>query len=203
MSNIRTDLQLYSRIPDPKTIHDERYNPNTYISVQSKVNNDSEFENLYLDKLIKDGWVSLRSIQDIFLYPKGRMFKYRLNGNSLSGAPEGTFRSGGFYLGKNLNEEDYKINDYILYKAYNGVIFPLQLKDILELYIKNPKKDISVFKKPCGISNYPVYLVDKYGKDTIIYYAKDYNQLKRFTNTIKYKKALATGIWSWSVVFNN
>jgi len=66
MSNIRTDLQLYSRIPDPKTIHDERYNPNTYISVQSKVNNDSEFENLYLDKLIKDGWVSLRSIQDIF-----------------------------------------------------------------------------------------------------------------------------------------
>ena len=46
MSNIRTDLQLYSRIPDPKTIHDERYNPNTYISVQSKVNNDRRVASL-------------------------------------------------------------------------------------------------------------------------------------------------------------
>ena len=41
------------------------------------------------------------------------------------------------------------INDvkYIMYKAYNGAIFSLQIKDLLEVYIKSHKRDVAVFKK--------------------------------------------------------
>ena len=142
MSNkIKPELQLYPRKIDPKTVNDERYDENSYVSIQSKVNNDPNFEKKYINKIIEDGWVALRNITDIFLYPKGRSFKYRLNGESLSGAPEGTFRSGGWLIGK--NEDDPDNNDkYILYKGYNGVIFPLQIKDILEIYIKSPARDV-------------------------------------------------------------
>lgn len=203
MNQIRNDLQQYPRIPDPKTIHDSRYDPNTYISIQTKVNNDQNFEEKYIEKLISDGWVSLRKIEDIFLYPKGKQIKYRLNGDSLSGVTEGTFRSGGYYLGKNINELDLdKLDDYILYKGYNGAIFSLQIKDIKELYIKSPKKEISVFKKPSKTTNYPVYLLDNKNIKTVVYFAKDNTHKDRFMNTMKYKKALATGKWSWSVVFD-
>ena len=201
MSEIRSDLQLYPRIPDKKTIHDPRYNPDTYISIQTRVNNSSQFEDKYINKMIQDGWVSLKNIIDIFLYPKGKQFKYRLNGNSLSNNPEGTFRSGGFFLGKNENESDEKKSIYFLYKGYNGVIFPLQIKDIQEIYIKIPNKDIPTFKKPILITNYIVYLYNKKTKkDEIVYYAKDNTHRNRFMNSMKYKKALATGVWSWSIL---
>jgi len=203
MNDIRHDLQLYPRIPDSKTIHDSRYDPNTYKSIQSRVNNDAEFESKYIEKLVRDGWVALKTVPDIFLYPKGKTFKYRLNGDSLSGAPEGTFRSGGFFIGKNINEIDNsKIDNYFLYKGYNGCIFSLQIKDILEVYVKSPTKEISVFKKPEMITNFPVYLDNENGIKTVVYYASDSCHRIRFMNTMKYKKALATGKWSWSVVFN-
>lgn len=204
MSNeIKPELQLYPHIPDPRTIHDQRYDPNSYISVQSKVNNDENYEKMYILKLAKDGWVALKNVKDIFLIPKGKPFKYRLNGESMSGAPEGTFRSGGWLIGKNLDDPDYS-DDYILYKAYNGAIFSLQIKDILEVYIQSFKKDIQVFKKPAEVTNYPVYLPDpETGKQVAVYYARDNYRKKRFMESIKYKKALLYGKWSWSVVFND
>ena len=204
-SNIRHDLQMYTRILDPKIQHDTRYNPSNYISIQSKVNNSSDFDDEYMSKLASQGWVSLKKISDIFLYPKGRMFKYRLNGKSLSGAPEGTFRSGGWILGQNENNDENK-DDYFLYKAYNGVIFPLQLKDILEIYIKLPNKEISVFKKPdlSLKTNFPVYLENSDTKiNEIIYYAIDKAHQTRFMNSIKYRRAIATEKWQWSEVFKN
>ena len=82
---IINDLQMYPHVPDPRTKHDTRYNPDTYISVQTRVNNDANFEKMYISKIIADGWVALKNTQDILLFPKGRSFKYRLNGDSLSG----------------------------------------------------------------------------------------------------------------------
>lgn len=202
-NNIRTELQKYPHIPDERTTHDDRYNPRKYISVQTKVNNDADFEKAYISKIVSDGWVALKNTQDILIYPKGKSFKYRLNGNTLSGAPEGTFRSGGWLLGKNDN--DTENNDkYILYKGYNGAIFSLQIKDLLEVYIKSPKRDIPVFKKPSERTNFPVYLTNPdTGIDEVVFYAKDNYYKTRFMNTRKYKRAVSLGIWSWSVVFND
>lgn len=202
---IRNDLQIHPHIPDPKTKHDTRYDPQNYISVQSKVNHNPLYEKKYIEKIVSDGWVSLRKVEDILIFPKGRSFKYRLNGESLSGAPEGTFRSGGWILGRNLEDPENNMK-YILYKGYNGAIFSLQIKDLLEVYVKSSKREIPVFKKPDKNykTNYPVYLTDnKTNKDYIVYYAKDIYNKNRFMNTTKYKKALAFGVWSWSVVFND
>ena len=202
---IRNDLQMYPHIPDPKTVHDTRYDPNTYISIQTKVNNDSKFEKMYISKLISDGWVALKKPEDLLIFPKGRSFKYRLNGESLSGAPEGMFRSGGWLLGRNIEDTENNMK-YILYKGYNGAIFSLQIKDILQAYVKSSKKEIPIFKKPDlnYVTNYPVYLSDPTTeKQTIVYYGKDEYNRKRFMNSMKYKKAIALGMWSWSVVFND
>jgi hypothetical protein len=202
---IRNDLQMYPHIPDKHTKHDTRYNPDTYISIQTKVNNDSKFEKNYISKIVADGWVALKNVNDILLFPKGRSFKYRLNGNSLSGIPEGTFRSGGWLLGKNMEDKDNK-EKYIMYKGYNGAIFSLQINDILEVYIKSSKKEIPVFKKPDlnFITNYPVYLPDpETNKQVVVYYAKDEYNRRRFMNSLKYKKAQAFSMWTWSVVFND
>ena len=160
MSNIiKPELQLYPHVPDTKTKHDTRYNPDTYISVQTKVNTEPEFQREYFAKLIFEGWVALNNVEDLLIFPKGKQFKYRLNGDSLSGAPEGTFRSGGWLLGKNL--EDPENNDkYIMYKAYNGAIFSLQIKDLLEVYVKSHKRDIAVFKTPAEVTDFPVYLIN-------------------------------------------
>ena len=199
---IREDLQKYPHIPDKYTKHDERYDPNNYISIQTMVNYDPTFEEKYFDKLAKNGWVSLRNVSDIFLYPKGRLFKYRLNGNSLSKAPEGTFRSGGWLIGKNYSDPENN-DKYILYKAYNGVVFSLQISDLQEVYIQSPKKEISVFKKPGKITRFPVYLEHFDTKvPVVVYYAEDSYKKFRFENSIKYKKALASGKWDWSTAFN-
>lgn len=203
--NIKPELQMYPHSTDPKTTHDTRYNPDTYISIQTKVNNDEEYEKQYIAKLVSEGWVALKHPKDIQIYPKGRSFKYRLNGDSLSGAPEGTFRSGGWLIGKNLEDRDNN-DKYIMYKGYNGAVFSLQIKDLLEVYVKSAKRDVSVFKKPDlnFRTNYPVYLPDpETGKQLIVYYAKDENQRRRFMNTVKYKKALNSEMWLWSAVFND
>ena len=202
---IREDLQSYPHTLDPKTQHDSRYDPNTYVSIQTKVNNNKYYEKMYIRKIVDDGWVALKNVRDILLFPKGRSFKYRLNGNSLSNYPEGTFRSGGWIIGRNLDDPENN-SKYVLYKGYNGAIFSLQIKDLLEVYIKSNKRDIPVFKKPDlnYKTNYPVYLQDyKTGEKVIVYYAKDQFNKNRFMNTEKYKKANALGLWSWSVVFND
>jgi hypothetical protein len=202
-NHIREDLQQYPHVPDPKTQHDSRYNPEKYISIQTRVNNDPLFEQAYIAKIASDGWVALKNPSDIHMYPKGRQFKYRLNGESMAGFEEGTFRSGGWLLGKNL--EDTENNHlYIMYKGYNGAIFSLQIKDVLEIYVKSTKKEIPIFKKPDSKNptNYPVYLPDPETEEPcLVYYAKDEFNKKRFMNSLKYKKALSFGMWSWSVVF--
>jgi hypothetical protein len=204
-NNINPELQMYPHVPDLKTKHDTRYDPDRYISVQTKVNNDVKFEKEYIAKLVSEGWVALKNPEDIHAYPKGRSFKYRLNGESLSGAPEGTFRSGGWLLGKNLQDREHN-DKYVMYKGYNGAIFSLQIKDLLEVYVKSSKRDVAVFKKPDYNfrTNYPVYLPDpETGKKVIVYFARDEYHKQRFMNTSKYKKAYNSEVWSWSAVFND
>ena len=70
--HIRNELQLYPHIPDPKTNHDIRYDSDTYISIQTKVNNDMSYEKKYIAKLVADGWVSLKNTEDISKYDNAR-----------------------------------------------------------------------------------------------------------------------------------
>lgn len=200
-NKIKPHLQKYPHIPDEKTKHDPRFN-NKYISIQDKVNNDSEFEKKYFKKLVDDGWVALKNVEQIFIYPSGKLFKYRLNGNSLSNVDEGTFRSGGFLIGKNMDDPDNN-HKYFLYKAFNGAIFSLQIKDILEIYIKSKKKDVINFKVPHKITKFPVFLKSTINDDFIpVYYARDSFDQNRFINSLKYKKALNSGFWSFNQSFS-
>ena len=116
MNKIDEDLQLYSRLPDPKVKHRPDFVSSRYVSIQDKVNNSKDYEEQYINKLIGEGWYKLSNNTDIFEdVMKGRHFKYRLNGNSLSGASKGTFRSGGIIIGKNNDDPNY-----LMYKAYKG-----------------------------------------------------------------------------------
>ena len=197
-------LQLYPRLPDTKTKHTSDFNPRTYYSIQDRVNDDPNFEREYINKLINEGWYKLsdnKLILDENL--KGRHFKYRLNGTGFSSAGKGTFRSGGIIIGK--NEEDER---YVMYKAYNGCIFPLQIKDVLEIYIKNdnstssnPKiiKKTVKFKRPEKPTAYPVYLTDpKTDEQVVVYYGKDNYSKDRFMMSKKYEYAYKTGDWTLS-----
>ena len=206
MDKANEDLQQYARTPDFNTKHRPDFNPRRYISIQEKVNSDPEFEKAYIDKLISEGWYSLKDKNDLLKDEvKGRHFKYRLNGKSISGESSGTFRSGGIIIGKNKNEKDY-----ILYKAYNGCIFPLQLDDILEAYIKNPnvkiegnKKEKKInktvfFKKIGKITSFPVYLQSPLtGENIVVYYAKDNYTRDRFKMSKKFEYAFTTGDWGF------
>jgi len=193
-------LQKYPRIPDYNTKHNPEFNPRTYISIQERVNNDPDFENFYLNKLIKEGWYKLANVEHLLSEEmKGRHFKYRLNGKSMSGEEKGTFRSGGIIIGRDKNN-----NGYILYKAYNGCLFPLQLKDINDIYIKDPnsklegnKKEKNIkgtvsFKYPVEVTAFPVHLNEK-----IIHYAKDNYKRDRFMLSKKFEYAYKTGDWKF------
>ena len=195
-------LQQYPRIPDSKVKHTSDFNPRTYYSIQDRVNSDSSFEKKYFLKLIEEGWYKLHD-NNLILdeINKGRHFKYRLNGNGLSSATKGTFRSGGIIIGK--NDEDER---YIMYKAYNGCIFPLQIKDVYEIYVKDSnststnsktiKKTVK-FNRPENPTSYPVYLKHpKTQEDVIVYYAKDNYARDRFMLTKKFEYAYKTGDWT-------
>jgi len=204
MDRVRPELQEYSRIPDQKTKHRPDFIPSRYVSIQDRVNASTDYEFFYINKLISEGWYRLGKNSDILDDEmKGRHFKYRLNGKSLSGAKKGTFRSGGIVIGKNMDDENY-----LIYKAYNGCIFPLQISDIQEIYVKNPNDNIEgskrekvirktqIFKQPNVSTPFPVYLPDKNtGNDILIYYAKDNYSRERFKNSKKYKYSLETGDW--------
>lgn len=206
MTQIKQNLQLYTRIPDPKTKHQRGFNAKTYISIQDRVNNDPEYEIQYIDELIQKGWYKLADNNSILKDEmKGRHFKYRLNGNSLSEAEKGTFRSGGIIIGR--KELD---NNFILYKSYSGAIFPLQISDIEEIYMKDPNKKIIgtnkekqikstvFFNEPTNETPFPVYLTCKFtGKEVVVYYAKDSYSKDRFTGTKKYDYAYKTKDWGF------
>jgi|TARA_B110001452_G_C15098426_1_gene383042 hypothetical protein len=205
MNKINPELQLYARIPDPSVRHQATFNPKKYNSIQNRVNSDQDFEKEYIQELIDSGWYQMESNKNILSDEmRGRYFKYRLNGNGLSNVPLGTFRSGGIVVGK-----DEENGEYINYKAHNGCIFPLQLKDILEIYIKDPaiknaQKKEKVYRKTVyfnevgKITNYPVYLKSKMTENEIVvYYGKDAYAARKFTETIKYNYAKETGKWEF------
>lgn len=206
MDKVREELQLYDRIPDFNTKHRPDFSANRYISIQDRVNNDENFEKEYIEKLISEGWYKLEDIKSILDEKmSGRNFKYRLNGNSLSKKAKGTFRSGGFIIGKNKNDENY-----VMYKAYNGCIFPLQLNDVEEIYVKDPNvkiegnkrekiiKNTVYFKTPEKATNYPVYLLSKHtNQRTPIYYAKDNYTRDRFMGSKKFVYAQTTEDWEF------
>lgn len=186
-------LQKYERLPDKYIRHKNGFNPVNYISIQDRVNNDPEFEKQYFETLISEGWVKLENNADILYYPKGRTFKYRLNGEGISKKEAGTFRSGGFLLEKPLDS-----NDYILYKSFNGCIFPLQIADIQEIYVKDLKKEIIKFNNPKEPTNNPVYLPHPLtGENIVVFYGKKPKDSRNFQNTMKFKRALTTGNWKF------
>lgn len=206
MEKIKPELQMYARKPVGIVRHQPNFNPNKYISIQSRVNSDPDFEKEYISKLINDGWYQMADKKNILSDDmRGKYFKYRLNGGGLSKAEKGTFRSGGIVVGK-----DEENGEYINYKSFNGSIFPLQIKDILEIYIKdpnvksnNPKKE-KVYRKTVFFNevgpetNYPVYLQSKItGNHILVYYARDQSRARIFTDTIKYKYARDTGDWEF------
>ena len=204
MEKADPSLQMYPRIPDYNTRHRPDFNPRRYISIQDRVNSDRDFEIYYINKLITEGWFKLednRMILDERM--KGRHFKYRLNGKSISKADKGTFRSGGIIIGKNKDDVNY-----VIYKAYNGCIFPLQLDVVQEIYVKNPNEKIEGSKKerviketvyfndPGPPTSFPVYLNSPLtGEDVIVYYAKDNYKKDRFMMTKKFEYAFKTGDW--------
>lgn len=205
MEKVNTDLQKYERIPT-ETRHARGFNPRTYKSIQDNVNNDPEFEINYINKLINEGWVKLATPKEL-LNPelRGRFFKYRLNGKGLSDAGRGTFRSGGIIVGKKDS------NDYIMYKAFNGCLFPLQIADVLEVYMKDPNKKVEkktkelmpnttvYFKEPSRPTNYPIYLPSKLtGKDILVKYARDTVEKRQFMSSAKFLHAQKTRNWEFS-----
>ena len=206
MDKIRPELQLYDRTCDYNVKHAKGFNPYRYISIQDRVNGDPEFEIAYINKLSSEGWFKLEDNRSILMNDmKGRHFKYRLNGNGLSNAEKGTFRSGGIIIGK--KEEG---DEYIMYKAYNGCLFPLQIKDIEEIYIKDPNVKIDGNKKeriirktvffiePEYETKFPVYLQSRLtGDNIVIHYAKDNYKRDRFIASKKYQYAFRTGDWGF------
>lgn len=197
-------LQSYTRVPDYSVRHRPDFNPRRYISIQDRVNSDRNFEINYINKLISEGWFIIEDNNMILdERMKGRHFKYRLNGKSISKASPGTFRSGGIIIGK--NKDDVK---YVMYKAYNGCIFPLQLDDVQEIYIKDPNVKIEGNKKervinetvyfndPGRPTSFAVYLKSPLtGEDIAVYYAKDNYKRDRFMMTKKFEYAYKTGDW--------
>ena len=206
MDKVNHDLQKYDRTPDYNIKHATGFNPFRYISIQDRVNNDEEFETAYINKLIADGWFKLEDNRSVLKNEmKGRHFKYRLNGNGLSGAKRGTFRSGGIIIGK--KEEG---DDYIMYKAYNGCLFPLQMNDVQEIYVRDPNikiegnkreriiKNTVFFKEPEFVTKFPVFLESPLtGENIAIHYAKDNYKRERFKMSNKYKYAFRTGDWGF------
>ena len=206
MDKIKPELQMYDRSPDYNIKHAKGFNPFRYISIQDRVNNDPDFENAYINKLVTEGWVKLEDNRSVLKTEmKGRHFKYRLNGNGLSDAKRGTFRSGGIIIGK--KEEN---DDYVMYKAYNGCLFPLQMNDVEEIYVKDPNVKIDgnkreriirttvFFKEPEHDTKFPVFLQSRLtGDNIVIHYAKDNYKRDRFKNSKKYQYALKTGDWGF------
>ena len=59
MEKINPDLQMYTRKPVGIVRHQPNFNPNKYISIQSRVNSDPDFEKEYISKLITEGWYQM------------------------------------------------------------------------------------------------------------------------------------------------
>ena len=206
MDKIKPELQMYDRTPDYNVKHAKGFNPFRYISIQDRVNNDPEFEIAYINKLVAEGWFKLEDNRSILKNEmKGRHFKYRLNGNGLSNPERGTFRSGGIIIGR--KEE---ADDYIMYKAYNGCLFPLQMNDTEEIYVKDPNVKIDgnrkervikttvFFKEPEHETRFPVFLQSRLtGDNIVVHYAKDNYKRERFVTSKKYQYAFKTGDWGF------
>lgn len=213
---IRPELQEYPHVAKGNVQNHVDYSSRDYVSIQSRVNNDPEFEQLYFDKLVNEGWVKLMRINDV-LNPtmRGKYFKYRLNGHSLSGAPRGTFRSGGIVMG---TKEDQENPEFVLYKAYNGCIFSLQISDIMEVYVKNPNKNVInsnfdyikkaefddnklvLFNIPKNKTDYPVHLDHPItGENVVVFYGKDIYASDRFQKTRKFIYSYETNNWDFKM----
>ena len=208
MDKVNEELQLYTRVPDSNVKHARGFNSAKYVSIQDRVNSDPNFEEKYIDDLVENGWKKLANNRDILKDElKGRHFKYRLNGKSLSHAEKGTFRSGGMLIGKKNDEENF-----VLYKAYNGCMFPLQISDIEEVYVRDPNKKIKgtnrekrilktvYFNEPKNSTIYPIYLKSPLtDENVVVYYAKDNYSKDRFMNSKKFAYAYETSDWGFVI----
>lgn len=106
------------------------YNPNTYVSIQDRVNSDPTFRSKYFKELGETGWDELEDPTDILKLPSNTQIKYILNSNKRKGPGDFGFRSGGFY------QRPGEDGSFIYYKGFNKNIFKLSFGDITNLYIK-------------------------------------------------------------------
>ena len=101
-------------------------------------------------------------------------------------------------------------DDYIMYKAYNGCLFPLQMSDVEEIYVKDPNvkidgnkkervvKSTVFFKEPEYETRFPVFLQSRLtGDNIVVHYAKDNYKRERFVASKKYQYAFKTGDWGF------
>lgn len=176
--------QLYERVPDSGIQHSESFVGGGYVSIQDRVNSDSDYSSRYFSQLSSDGWRSFGSIR-LLDVPVGTHFKYRLIDKNL-------FRSGGFKVNNYDNS-----NDYILYKAFNGCIFPLQLSDVKEFYIKDENSCAVYFNRPGVRTAHSVSLRNSSGEMEVVYYARRPADANKFSQTKKFLRAQRTGLWSF------
>jgi hypothetical protein len=111
------------------------------------------------------------------------------------------FRSGGWLI--SINEGDN--GKYLLYRPHNNKLpVSVQLNNILKLFVldsesqdnlkeERRKKKPVYFNKLGEKTNYPVYVIDKDGNKTIVYYAVSQSKAERFMQTNKYLRALENG----------
>ena len=101
-------------------------------------------------------------------------------------------------------------DDYVMYKAYNGCLFPLQMNDVEEIYVKDPNVKIEgnkkervikttvFFKEPEHETKFPVFLQSRLtGDNIVVHYAKDNYKKERFIASKKYQYAFKTGDWGF------
>ena len=97
-----------------------------------------------------------------------------------------------------------------MYKAYNGCLFPLQMNDVEEIYVKDPNVKIEgnkkervikttvFFKEPEHETKFPVFLQSRLtGNNIVVHYAKDNYKKERFIASKKYQYAFKTGDWGF------
>lgn len=108
------------------------YNPNTYVSIQDRVNNNPEFRKQYFAKLAQEGWEELEDPTDIMKLCSNTQIKYILKCHKRKDQHDFGFRSGGFY------QRPGETHKFIYFKGFNKSIFTLGFDDIENLYVKQP-----------------------------------------------------------------
>jgi|LauGreDrversion4_2_1035121.scaffolds.fasta_scaffold373042_3 hypothetical protein len=106
------------------------YNPNTYVSIQERVNTNPDYREKYFSKMGREGWYKLEDKTDILKLPSNTQIKYIIAPHKRINPKDFGFRSGGFYQAPGENRK------FITFKGFNKTIYTLHFADIENLYVK-------------------------------------------------------------------